>query len=67
MSRHPEVPLLWIREEEIHDDPRIVLFHDVISDHEISRLKELGIPQIRRAKVGGLKNGTETTARIGKM
>ena len=35
-----------IKVERAHFDPELIIFHDVITDNEISKLKELARPSV---------------------
>jgi hypothetical protein len=37
-----------IKEEEVHLNPRIVIFYDVISDKETQLVKELASPRVSK-------------------
>ncbi|CAG5107262.1 Similar to phy-2: Prolyl 4-hydroxylase subunit alpha-2 (Caenorhabditis elegans) [Cotesia congregata] len=54
------IPFLKIapfKEEEAYLDPRIVIYHDVISDAEIDTIKRLAQPRFKRATVQNYKTG----------
>jgi len=36
-----------LREEVLHFKPRIVVYHNVLSDEEVERIKQLAIPKVR--------------------
>ncbi|XP_026315847.1 prolyl 4-hydroxylase subunit alpha-2-like [Hyposmocoma kahamanoa] len=60
-----------IKMEELHKDPDIYLFHEVLSDNEIEILKEMASPKLRRATTTLDEDGTFIPyylfdARIGK-
>jgi len=43
-------PIFYIRplkEEMVNIDPKVVIFHDVITDSEIAKIKELATPMVR--------------------
>ncbi|CAH1785607.1 unnamed protein product, partial [Owenia fusiformis] len=40
------------KEEILHTDPLIAMFHDVITDEEVALLKQLSLPNLDRARVG---------------
>ncbi|XP_061396414.1 prolyl 4-hydroxylase subunit alpha-2-like [Musca vetustissima] len=50
VETHPFLWLAPIKVEELHHDPLMVIFHDVLSDKEIETLKEMN-HQIERATV----------------
>jgi aminopeptidase C len=35
-----------VKEEQVFDEPIILLFHDVVSNTDIEKMKELAIPQV---------------------
>ena len=51
-----------VKEEEVYLSPRIVLFHDLITDAEIETIKELATPRFKRATVQNYKTGELETA-----
>jgi prolyl 4-hydroxylase len=51
-----------IKVEILHLNPLVVLFREVISDYEISIIKELATPKLRRATVQNSKTGELETA-----
>ena len=51
-----------MKEEEVYLKPRIVLYHNLISDTEISTIKELATPRFKRATVQNYKTGNLETA-----
>ncbi|XP_066527963.1 prolyl 4-hydroxylase subunit alpha-1b isoform X2 [Hoplias malabaricus] len=59
---NPRLLLAPIKEEDEWDRPRIVRYHDIISDLEISKVKELAKPRLRRATVHDPITGKLTTA-----
>ncbi|XP_030642153.1 prolyl 4-hydroxylase subunit alpha-1b isoform X2 [Chanos chanos] len=61
-SRNPHFVLAPVKQEDEWDRPRIVRFHDIISDKEISKVKELAKPRLRRATVHDPITGELTTA-----
>ncbi|XP_065360119.1 prolyl 4-hydroxylase subunit alpha-2 [Calliphora vicina] len=40
-----------IKVEELHLDPLVMVFHDMISDEKIEKIKELAIPNMKRSTV----------------
>lgn len=48
--------------EEVYDKPRIVVFHDIISNEEIDTIKELATPRFKRATVQNQMTGELETA-----
>jgi len=61
-GRHPYLLLGPVKEEEVYLSPRIVLFHDLITDAEIETIKELATPRFKRATVQNYKTGELETA-----
>ncbi|XP_022528466.1 prolyl 4-hydroxylase subunit alpha-1b isoform X2 [Astyanax mexicanus] len=61
-GRTPSLILAPVKEEDEWDRPHIVRFHDIISDYEISKVKELAKPRLRRATVHDPITGKLTTA-----
>uniref|UniRef100_A0AAR2KAX9 procollagen-proline 4-dioxygenase n=1 Tax=Pygocentrus nattereri TaxID=42514 RepID=A0AAR2KAX9_PYGNA len=61
-GRNPRLILAPVKEEDEWDRPRIVRYHDIISDYEISKVKELAKPRLRRATVHDPITGKLTTA-----
>lgn len=59
---NPYLKLARVKEEEAYLWPRIVLYHDVMSDIEISIIKRLAQPRFRRATVQNYKTGELETA-----
>ncbi|XP_029465036.1 prolyl 4-hydroxylase subunit alpha-1 isoform X2 [Rhinatrema bivittatum] len=51
-----------VKQEDEWDSPRIVRFHDIISDEEIAKIKELAKPRLRRAIVSNPITGVLETA-----
>ncbi|XP_014213956.1 prolyl 4-hydroxylase subunit alpha-1 [Copidosoma floridanum] len=49
--------LARLKEEEVYLDPRIVIYHDVISDEEIETIKRMAQPRFKRATVQNYKTG----------
>ena len=44
-------PIFYIRpvkEETVNLDPKVVILHDVITDAEIAKIKELATPRVRQ-------------------
>lgn len=51
-------PMFYIRpikEELLNVDPRVVVFHDVITDSEIAKIKEVATPRLHRSGVFALR------------
>ncbi|MGH0120856.1 UNVERIFIED_CONTAM: hypothetical protein FKN15_024337 [Acipenser sinensis] len=61
-NRHPRYILGPVKQEDEWDRPRVVRFHNIISDKEIEVVKELAKPRLRRATVHDPQTGKLTTA-----
>jgi len=61
-GKHPFLILGPVKEEEVYLQPRIVLYHGLISDAEIDTIKELATPRFKRATVQNYKTGELETA-----
>ncbi|KAM4607688.1 prolyl 4-hydroxylase subunit alpha-1b isoform 2-T2 [Polymixia lowei] len=61
-NRHPNLLLAPVKQEEEWDRPYIVRYHDIISNSEIEKIKELAKPRLRRATVHDPLTGKLTTA-----
>ncbi|RUS89704.1 hypothetical protein EGW08_002522 [Elysia chlorotica] len=59
---HPLLILQPAKEEEMHLDPWIVVYHDIMSDAEIRQIKRLATPRLNRATVQNSKTGELETA-----
>ncbi|XP_061176200.1 prolyl 4-hydroxylase subunit alpha-1-like [Saccostrea echinata] len=46
--RRTLIPIYWSKEEILHQDPRISLFHDVISEREIDMVLKSSVNQLTR-------------------
>ncbi|KAG8198503.1 hypothetical protein JTE90_017369 [Oedothorax gibbosus] len=51
VSSHPYLVLQPVKEEELWAEPKIALYHGVISDREMDTMKEMARPQLKRAEV----------------
>jgi prolyl 4-hydroxylase len=45
-KNHPLLLLQPAREEEVYLDPWIVVYHNIVSDHEIETIKTLATPRV---------------------
>ncbi|CAF1269041.1 unnamed protein product [Rotaria magnacalcarata] len=45
-NNHPYLILRPVKEEQLFDEPTILLFHDVVSDTDIEQIKVLATPQV---------------------
>ncbi|XP_055031757.1 prolyl 4-hydroxylase subunit alpha-1a isoform X2 [Misgurnus anguillicaudatus] len=61
-NRHPFYVIGPVKQEDEWDRPRIIRFHDIISDKEMEKVKELAKPRLRRATVHDPQTGKLTTA-----
>uniref|UniRef100_A0A6Q2WT24 procollagen-proline 4-dioxygenase n=1 Tax=Esox lucius TaxID=8010 RepID=A0A6Q2WT24_ESOLU len=59
---HPLYLLGPVKQEDEWDRPRIVRYHEFLSDSEIQKVKELAKPRLRRATVHDPQTGKLTTA-----
>ncbi|XP_050391712.1 prolyl 4-hydroxylase subunit alpha-2 isoform X1 [Patella vulgata] len=63
--KHNNHPLLLLRpakEEDVHLDPWIVIYHDAMLDGEIQTIKQIATPKLNRATVQNAKTGALETA-----
>lgn len=60
--RHPSLLIGPVKQEEEWDRPLILRYHDVISEREMEKVKELAKPRLRRATVHDPQTGKLTTA-----
>ena len=44
---HPFMKIAPVKEEEVFLEPRLVLYHDVITDNELDVVKKLATPRVR--------------------
>jgi prolyl 4-hydroxylase len=51
-----------VKEEEVFLQPRIVLYHEFLSDSEVETVKRLATPRFKRATVQNYKTGELETA-----
>ncbi|XP_042629782.1 prolyl 4-hydroxylase subunit alpha-1-like isoform X1 [Cyprinus carpio] len=61
-NRNPRLLLAPVKQEDEWDRPRIVRYHDIISDSEIMTVKELAKPRLRRATISNPTTGVLETA-----
>ncbi|XP_066519425.1 prolyl 4-hydroxylase subunit alpha-1a isoform X2 [Hoplias malabaricus] len=61
-NRHPYYVMGPVKLEVEWDRPRIVRYHDIISEREMEKVKELAKPRLRRATVHDPQTGELTTA-----
>uniref|UniRef100_A0AAY4BZT7 procollagen-proline 4-dioxygenase n=1 Tax=Denticeps clupeoides TaxID=299321 RepID=A0AAY4BZT7_9TELE len=61
-NQHPRYLLGPVKQEDEWDRPYIIRYHDIISEWEIEKVKELAKPRLRRATVHDPQTGQLTTA-----
>ncbi|XP_069543809.1 prolyl 4-hydroxylase subunit alpha-1-like isoform X1 [Brachyistius frenatus] len=61
-SRHPRYVIGPVKQEDEWDRPRIVRYHDIVSDGEMEKVKELAKPRLRRATISNPVTGVLETA-----
>ncbi|XP_030629494.1 prolyl 4-hydroxylase subunit alpha-1a [Chanos chanos] len=61
-SRHPRYLLGPVKQEDEWDRPRIVRYHDIISEKEMEKIKELAKPRLHRATISNPITGVLETA-----
>ncbi|XP_055031756.1 prolyl 4-hydroxylase subunit alpha-1a isoform X1 [Misgurnus anguillicaudatus] len=61
-NRHPFYVIGPVKQEDEWDRPRIIRFHDIISDKEMEKVKELAKPRLRRATISNPITGILETA-----
>ncbi|XP_027132906.1 prolyl 4-hydroxylase subunit alpha-1-like isoform X1 [Larimichthys crocea] len=61
-DRHPKYVIGPVKQEDEWDRPRIVRYHDIVSDTEIEKVKELAKPRLRRATISNPVTGVLETA-----
>ncbi|KAM9462494.1 prolyl 4-hydroxylase subunit alpha-1a isoform 1-T1 [Clarias gariepinus] len=61
-NKHPFYILGPVKQEDEWDRPRIVRFHNVISEQEMEKIKELAKPRLRRATISNPVTGVLETA-----
>ncbi|XP_076459710.1 prolyl 4-hydroxylase subunit alpha-1-like isoform X2 [Babylonia areolata] len=61
-NNHPWLLLQPAKEEEMHLDPWIVMYHDVLSDRNIRDIQMLATPRLNRATVQNPETGILETA-----
>ncbi|KAI4458942.1 prolyl 4-hydroxylase alpha subunit [Holotrichia oblita] len=59
---NPFLKIAPFKVEEAYLDPQILIFHDVMADHEIATIKALARPHFQRAIVQNFTTGTSKTA-----
>ncbi|KAF7203652.1 prolyl 4-hydroxylase subunit alpha-1 isoform X3 [Nothobranchius furzeri] len=61
-GRHPRFVIGPVKQEDEWDRPHIVRYHDVVSEKEMEKVKELAKPRLRRATVSNPITGVLETA-----
>ncbi|NP_999856.1 prolyl 4-hydroxylase subunit alpha-1b precursor [Danio rerio] len=61
-NRNPRLLLAPVKQEDEWDRPRIVRYHEIISDSEIETVKEMAKPRLRRATISNPITGVLETA-----
>ncbi|XP_044034133.1 prolyl 4-hydroxylase subunit alpha-1a isoform X1 [Siniperca chuatsi] len=61
-NRHPKYVIGPVKQEDEWDRPRIVRYHNIVTDKEIEKVKELAKPRLRRATVSNPATGVLETA-----
>lgn len=61
-NNSPELLLSPAKEEILHFNPFLAVYHNIISDQEIDTVKELAMPKLGRATVHNAKTGKLETA-----
>lgn len=62
VGKSPYLLIGPMKEEEVFLQPRIVLYHDFLSDREVETVKRLATPRFKRATVQNYKTGELETA-----
>ncbi|TSS85076.1 Prolyl 4-hydroxylase subunit alpha-1 [Bagarius yarrelli] len=61
-KRNPRLLLAPVKQEDEWDRPHIVRYHNIISEYEMRKIKELAKPRLKRATVHDPATGKLTTA-----
>ncbi|XP_062270093.1 prolyl 4-hydroxylase subunit alpha-1-like isoform X2 [Platichthys flesus] len=61
-NRHPRYVIGPVKQEDEWDHPPIVRYHDIVSDEEMQKVKELAKPRLRRATISNPVTGVLETA-----
>merc|ERR1719433_2245024 len=59
---HPYLLIGPIKEEEVYPQPKIVVYHDIVSDEQIKTIQDLATPRFKRATVQNYLTGELETA-----
>ncbi|XP_014327136.1 prolyl 4-hydroxylase subunit alpha-1-like isoform X1 [Xiphophorus maculatus] len=61
-GRHPRFVIGPLKQEDEWDSPHIVRYHDIVSDRDMEKVKELAKPRLRRATISNPTTGVLETA-----
>ncbi|XP_056325429.1 prolyl 4-hydroxylase subunit alpha-1a isoform X3 [Danio aesculapii] len=61
-NRHPFYTIGPVKQEDEWDRPRIIRYHEIITEQEIEKVKELSKPRLRRATISNPITGVLETA-----
>uniref|UniRef100_A0A672P7F4 Prolyl 4-hydroxylase subunit alpha-1 n=1 Tax=Sinocyclocheilus grahami TaxID=75366 RepID=A0A672P7F4_SINGR len=61
-NRHPIYMIGPVKQEDEWDRPRIIRYHDIITEKEMEKVKELAKPRLRRATISNPVTGVLETA-----
>ncbi|KAM3860030.1 prolyl 4-hydroxylase subunit alpha-1a [Diretmus argenteus] len=61
-NRHPRYVIGPVKQEDEWDHPHIVRYHNIVSDAEMQKVKELAKPRLRRATISNPLTGVLETA-----
>uniref|UniRef100_A0A8C2IG14 Prolyl 4-hydroxylase subunit alpha-1 n=1 Tax=Cyprinus carpio TaxID=7962 RepID=A0A8C2IG14_CYPCA len=61
-NRHPFYIIGPVKQEDEWDRPRIIRYHDIITEKEMEKVKELAKPRLRRATISNPITGVLETA-----
>uniref|UniRef100_UPI00015A5AB6 prolyl 4-hydroxylase subunit alpha-1a precursor n=1 Tax=Danio rerio TaxID=7955 RepID=UPI00015A5AB6 len=61
-NRHPFYTIGPVKQEDEWDRPRIIRYHEIITEQEIEKIKELSKPRLRRATISNPITGVLETA-----
>ncbi|CAF3839777.1 unnamed protein product [Rotaria magnacalcarata] len=61
-NKHPYLIFRPVKEEQVLDEPGVFLFHDVVSDSDIEKIKALAAPRLQRALIRNTATNTMTPA-----
>ncbi|XP_073683792.1 prolyl 4-hydroxylase subunit alpha-1a isoform X1 [Garra rufa] len=61
-NRHPYYTIGPVKQEDEWDRPRIIRYHEIITEKEMEKIKELAKPRLRRATISNPITGVLETA-----